>query len=422
MLGGWFILQMYGVIPLQVPVSGASMLPTLPTEGFVSFQRYIADDRIHKIIPQPLQRGDIVVFRNKETAAQLRKKHEEGSGFVKRIIGLPGDTISIRDGFAYVNGQVQQEAYTFKPRSTFGGLFIQDCQEVKVSEGKFFVLGDNRKVSMDSREIGLVDSTDIEFYIPFSKQNERFGSLWRDPKNDLSTQHQSLFDVKEYVGYLNEERRKNNLPPLVYEPKLERSARLRAEAMLKYNDFSFEAKQSGYKMEQAMRDAGYSNTVFGEFPMTGYYDAKELFDAFVEQPRSATFLLNKDYDDIGVSTFVGELQGCPVQVVVQHLAGYVPPNYKGEEIQSWRDGLKNLESIKPGWAQIKEAEEFYQKHKTDIDRINELIDQRILRYKQVIKRMDANEWFSSEEKAWIADEEKIGKEQNEIAERINKSQ
>src|SRR3989344_1538110 len=292
-IGGWFIFQMIGILPVQVPVSGASMLPTLPEEGFVDFQRYVSDLRVQTILPQRIEKGDIVVY------------------------GM---------------GQIKKGPYILPPGSTFGSAAIKDFQEIRVPDGKLLVLGDNRKISMDSRQLGLISYNDIEYYIPFEKQQKRFTDKWRDATHDLDTEFESLFDASEYVSLLNKERKKNNLDPLSYEPKLEQSARLRAEAMLKYDDFSFEAKKSGYNMEHAMNDVGYSNIIFGEFPMTGYYTAEELFKAFLERAGARDFLLKPDYDDIGVSTFVGSLNGCPVQVVVQHLAGYVPPNYGSGEI------------------------------------------------------------------------------------------
>ncbi len=421
-LGGWFFLQMFGFFPVQVPVSGASMLPTLPEEGFVAFQRYIPDQRLQTVLPQTIKRGDIVVFENEKTDEELKKQKKDESGFVKRVVGIPGDRITIKNGFVYVNAKPAEEQYILKPRSTFGGTEVKDCQELEVPKGKLFVLGDNRKVSLDSRQLGFIEFSDIQYYIPYEKQPARFAAKWRDATHDLDIENESLFDVNQYVALLNNKRRENNLSDLTYQPKLQESARLRAQAMLRYDDFDFDAPKSGYTMEDAMADAGYSNIVYGEFPMTGYYDTQELFDAFLEHANSSKFLLNEDYDEIGVSTFVGELNGCPVQVVVQHLAGYVPPNYGAGEISSWEEGLKRLKDIASGWGKLKEYDEFYIKNKTDVDRINEVISTRISRMEQIVTRMKKNEWFTTEEKQWIEQDDALGKEQNDLAEKLNNFQ
>jgi len=421
-IGGWFFLQTTGIFPVQVPVSGASMLPTLPEDGFVEFQRFVTDPRIKSVIHQNIKRGDIVVFENQETAEELKKQEKDESGFVKRVVGVAGDTVTIRDGYVVVNKETLPEPYTLKPRSTFGGTEVQDCEAVTVPEGKLMVLGDNRKVSLDSRQIGFIDINDVKYYIPFDKQQERFASKWRDSSHDLDAQNESLFDVDEYVAILNKEREKHNLEPLTYQPKLERTAQLRSAVMLKYDDFDFDAPKSNYTMEDAMQDVGYANVTYGEFPMTGYYDAQELFDAFLEHQSSTEFLLNEDYEEIGVSTLVGDLNGCPVQVVVQHLAGYVPPNYGEGEIASWNEGLDRLKQVQPGWEKLKSYNEFYSENKTDVDRINEVIATRITRIEQIVNRMRANEWFTEEEKAWIEEDSVLSDEQNRLADVLNNAQ
>jgi signal peptidase I len=415
----WFVLQMFGVFTVKVPVSGASMLPTLPEKGRIAFQRYLYYPTVQKILPQSLQRGDIVVFENEETRSELLAQEKDATGFVKRVVGVSGDKVEIRDGFVLVNGKTVSEPYTYKARSTFGGNSVQDCQEVRVPDGKIFVLGDNRKISMDSRQIGLVSIEDVQFYIPYQKQPDTFGERWRDASADFEAEHSSLFNTKQFVELLNNARKKRNLSILTYEPLLEQSAKLRARTMLEYDEFDSEAPKSGYDMEDAMADVGYSNTVFGEFPLTGYYDAQELFDAFMEQPGAREFLFNERYEDIGVSTFVGELNGCPAQVVVQHLAGYVPPNYGKAEIAAWKDGLERLRSIQGGWQKLSEYDEFYSEHKVDVDRINEVIAIRIQRFEAIIIRLDANEWMTNEEKAWVAQDASLGEEQNSIAARLN---
>ncbi len=418
-IGGWFFLQTTGFFPVQVPVSGASMLPTLPEEGFVDFQRYVQDSRFQSVIPQQIKRGDIVVFENKKTADELKKQEKEESGFVKRVIGIAGDNIVIKDGFVYVNNEPIEEPYIFKSRSTFGGASIQDCQDTVVPDGKLLVLGDNRKVSLDSRQIGLIDIKDVKYYIPYEKQPARFASQWRDSSHDLDNQNESIFDIDQYVSLINETRSKNGLEPLVYQPKLEQSAKLRSDVMFKYNDLDYDAPKSGYTMKEAMDDVEYSNITYSEFHIVGYYDAQELFDAILEQPNKTRFLYDKDFDEIGVSTMVGSLNGCPVQMVVQHVAGYVPPNYGDGEIQSWTDGLIRLQEVQPGWERLKTYPEIYDRYKTDVDRINEIIATRISRMEQIVKRMKANEWFTEEERQWVEQDAKLGEEQNELSDKLN---
>lgn len=112
---------------------------------FVSKQSY-------KLFGQP-QRGDIIVFKS-----QLTLENGSNKLLIKRIIGLPGDTIYIADGKVFRNGEALDEPYT-KDGRTDGFM-----AEVTVPEGSLFCLGDNRQNSADSRDsrIGFIDMSTVK--------------------------------------------------------------------------------------------------------------------------------------------------------------------------------------------------------------------------------------------------------------------
>lgn len=93
------------------------------------------------------QRGDIIVFES-----ELEGEDGENRLLIKRIIGLPGETIRIQDGEVYINGTMLEEDY-LNDGTTSGEVI-----DYVVPEGHFFVMGDNRLVSIDSRskEVGCV--------------------------------------------------------------------------------------------------------------------------------------------------------------------------------------------------------------------------------------------------------------------------
>lgn len=415
----WVALELNGVLNVSVPVVGASMLPTIKEEGVFKFQRFFYKYKQFIPIPQKISRGDIVVFENEKTNAELKKQSKSASGFVKRVIAVEGDEVEIKDGFVNVNNIPISEGYTLKARSTFGGMEIKDCQKIKVKKDTVFVLGDNRKLSMDSRQVGLISLKDISYFVPLKNQSNVFGSSLRNTSADFTTKNESLFNVEEYVRMLNEYRKTNNIEPLTYNNKLEKSAQLRAKIMLQYNEFDSKGVKSGYGMSRAVKDVGYFNILYGEFPMLGYYDAKELYDSFTEQPSAKDFLLNKDYDEIGVSTFVGLLQNCPVQVVVQHLGGYIPPNYKKEYIDSWQNGVDELKRVSNGWMALKDYAEFYEKNKDKVDRMNEIIAIRLSRYESILNTITKNEWLTPQQEQYIKDDDSLRNEQNSLANFLN---
>jgi len=100
----------------------------------------------------PPQRGEVVVFK---------APVNENDDYIKRIIGLPGESVSVHDGYVFINGQRLEEPYLPPGIYTAGGLFLANDKEVTVPENYFFVMGDNRPYSSDSRAWGFVPKENI---------------------------------------------------------------------------------------------------------------------------------------------------------------------------------------------------------------------------------------------------------------------
>ena len=111
------------------------------------------------------KRGDVISFKPNGSTT--------GHSSIKRIIGLPGETIQIKDGMIYINGAVYLEKKNY-PAITNPGIA---ADEVKLGDKQYFVLGDNRNNSEDSRfgDVGLVNSDYIEGKVWFvlSSQGHR---------------------------------------------------------------------------------------------------------------------------------------------------------------------------------------------------------------------------------------------------------
>ncbi|HYN85448.1 MAG TPA: signal peptidase I [Pyrinomonadaceae bacterium] len=120
-----------------VKVEGTSMLPRLH-DG----ERIFVNKLIYYGVP-PLERGDIVVFWYPDDPTK---------SFIKRVIGLPGETVHIRDGRVFVNGKQLVEPYLDPSLNVRAGTEIP----VPIKQHYYFVMGDNRDNSSDSRVWGLV--------------------------------------------------------------------------------------------------------------------------------------------------------------------------------------------------------------------------------------------------------------------------
>jgi signal peptidase I len=368
-----------------------------------------------------LQHGDIVSFSNQNTKKLTLDETGHEAGLVKRVIALGGDTLEIRDGFVRLNGKEINEPYTASGRSTFGGTFLPDCRILTIPAGQAFVLGDNRKGSSDSRhELGLISLSDIDHVIPYQEQQE-FQSLWRDASKDYLLANKPFLDTDQYINLLNKKRLDSLSKPLKYQPLLEASARKRADVIIKYDDLSYEATKSSYTMEKAMKAVGYSNIVWGEAPTLGYYTAEELLENFFQFPESKKFIMQKDFQETGIVAKVGEINGCPVQVIVQHFGGYVPPNYDPEVIESWKKALEGLRSSYPSWQKIKEYPREYSAHRSDYDEVLGIFTQRIDHLTAIVSRMQANQWLTDQENAWVEQDKNLAKRLEELTAKLNKN-
>lgn len=126
-------------------VSGNSMVPTLHTGD------YLITEKVSYRFRNP-KHGEIIVLQN---------PRDESQDFIKRIIALPGDTIEIKDNILYINNQPLQEKYLPQGTPSRSGAFITEGTPIKVADNQYFVLGDNRAHSSDSRDWGPVTKGEI---------------------------------------------------------------------------------------------------------------------------------------------------------------------------------------------------------------------------------------------------------------------
>ena len=125
-------------------VAEARYIPSSSMEPTLEINDRLIIEKISYRLRSP-QRGDVVVFSPTDTLREQKFK----DAFIKRVIGLPGDTVEVKGGTVYVNNRALREKYIEEaPEYQYG--------PVKVPEDKYLVLGDNRNNSYDSHYWGFV--------------------------------------------------------------------------------------------------------------------------------------------------------------------------------------------------------------------------------------------------------------------------
>ena len=123
----------------RVEVIGSSMVPTLQPGDKIFVNKFLA-------LEGDLKRGDIAVI----------KTDKEERTLIKRIVALEGDTVSVKDGKLFLNGDPVEENYINEP------YIIYTLEETTIDKGCCFVLGDNRNDSKDSHVFGEISISDIK--------------------------------------------------------------------------------------------------------------------------------------------------------------------------------------------------------------------------------------------------------------------
>lgn len=144
-IAGAIFVVIYAFLFRPYQVNGHSMDPTFQNG------EYVLTNLIQKRYGT-LNKGDVVVFNSPV---------DKEKDYIKRVIGVAGDRVRVDNGDVYVNGQRIEQTFLPSNVRTNAGAFLGEGQEVVVPVGNYFVMGDNRNFSSDSREWGFVTKDEI---------------------------------------------------------------------------------------------------------------------------------------------------------------------------------------------------------------------------------------------------------------------
>ena len=154
------VMVFFLLVQLSLPihfVQGASMQPTLfEDDRLLRIPRFAETVQFWNDNSTTYELGDIVIFEPPERYFDF-VQDEDKEDFVKRVIGAPGNEVDIRDGMVFVNGAIYDEFGGDTSTSSTSGLEYP----LIVPDNAYFVMGDNRNNSSDSRHWGFVPSENI---------------------------------------------------------------------------------------------------------------------------------------------------------------------------------------------------------------------------------------------------------------------
>ncbi len=174
------VIRQFAVQAFTIP--SGSMMDTLLIGDYILVNKFLYGAEIpltdfHLPGFRAPTRGDIIVFKY---------PNDETRDFIKRIVAIGGDTVQVRDNKVWLNGKLLDEPYV-RPGSFHDGVsthcgYLYGCEPLRVPEGSYFVMGDNRDNSQDSRYWGFVKREKIRgkaFLIYWSWNGETHWLRWR---------------------------------------------------------------------------------------------------------------------------------------------------------------------------------------------------------------------------------------------------
>jgi signal peptidase I len=134
----------YTFFGFPIWVSGKEMAPNINNGEFILVDKFSYKNELPK-------RGDVIIFKN-----------SEGQTLVRRIVGMPGESLSFLNGGVYINDQLLDESHLHKDTITTPGPDIEIGEHFQIPKESYFVLNDNRVlIKNDSRQIGVINKESI---------------------------------------------------------------------------------------------------------------------------------------------------------------------------------------------------------------------------------------------------------------------
>jgi signal peptidase I len=344
---------------------GTSMLPTIKSGTNVT----IYDPQIKGIA-----RFDIVSLTNKQT---------DGSYYMKRVVGMPGDAFSIQNGYVVINGKILKEPYVLNDLPTYGNTALIDCESYTVPADSYVVMGDNRTVSHDSRVIGFVTKSEIEGVMKSSVKEEYLS---------LAESERALpkaIDPVKFLAALQAQREASVSGKLRLSTHLNGIANRRSAVV---RDKLAEWKKLELPIDQALQKEGYRYNLAHEYVTFGHLTEVQLVNQIFESTIEKEHFSSSRYTDVGVGYVTQVVGACTYPVISVIVSWPSYPDYSKETIEYWRKEAEATESnlqILQGYV----GNSYYDQ--TKLQRYIAVEAEMNTISKQLYARTKSNSWFTA---------------------------
>lgn len=354
----------------DVNVSGTSMEPTIHDGSTVS---------LHSPKKFSPARGDIISFTSKETG---------DLHLLKRIIALPGESLVLKNGRVMINNQLANEPFTNEQNLTYGNTFVSDCQAITVPDNSFFVMGDNRRVSRDSRAIGVVPR-DLVAGIIKSDSSFSLDSLESIPTEFAPDR----LNAKEVLKLLNEKRKDASVNPLVSHATLTGLADTRAQEI----SDNFESWKAGSSpVEKSLTQSGYRYNLIHEYVTFGYLNPQIVIEQIFNQMIEKDYAISSKFTEIGIGVATRKYLECEYPVVTFIYSWPSIPTYDPDTINFWSKEAQTttkLISDLQSWVGMGKFEE------TKLRNLISSISEIALIATRISNKMENRQWLTAQDHA-----------------------
>lgn len=283
-----FFKNQKGFIPIIALIIGITIGGVFSLTKYYGYQRYgIGNPNMTpKIAPgqewvfrsknKSFERGDVIAFKIPQNPKYSN---------LARIIGLPGETIAIKDGKVYINKKPLNEIYIPSEMKTTDGQAIPEGENKTITSGSYAVLADNRIKGIDSRDYGFIQKNNILGKLVFCFKN------CSKSDDSITASYDPQLHSNEILNLVNQYRQSKKLPTWTTSEEICNLAEKRADFLSENNGIALTSSTEEYQKQLDEQAKNYSGASLNELYISNVGTNQEAISSWKGSPDNNKFLL-----------------------------------------------------------------------------------------------------------------------------------